>query len=120
MLGTEPSISTDTDVSRGASTDISSVEMPQMTQCQFEFMAVLCMKEQIKVDVSDTAHIRFQEVIFYDISKQLTCFWNSWGSEPASRHECRLGPRPGTNASDIEVDTRCPLSDAMSFGASIS
>ena len=73
-----------------------------MTQCRFEFMAVLCMKEQIEIDVSDTAHIRFQEVIFYDISKQLTCFWNRWSSEPASRHECRLGPRPGTDASEIK------------------
>ena len=41
MLGTEPTISTDTDVCRGASADIASVEMPQMTQCQFEFMAIL-------------------------------------------------------------------------------
>ena len=74
MLGTKPTLSTDTDVCRGASTDISSVEMPQMTQCRFEFMDVLRMKEQIKVDVSDTAHIRFQEMIFYDIAKHLTCF----------------------------------------------
>ena len=59
MLGTELSISTDTDVSRGASADLAPVEMPQMTQCPFEFMAVLCMKEQIKVDVSDLSHVGF-------------------------------------------------------------
>ena len=45
-----------------------------MTQCRFESMAVLCMKEQIKVDVSDSAHMRVQGLIFYDISKQFDVF----------------------------------------------
>ena len=46
MLGMEPTMSTDMDICRGASADIASVEVPQPTQCQSEFMAVLCMKEQ--------------------------------------------------------------------------
>ena len=53
---------------------MSSVERPQMTQCQFESMAVLCMKEQLKVDVSDSAHMRVQGLIFYDIAKQFDVF----------------------------------------------
>ena len=109
MLGTELSISTDTDVSRGASADLAPVEMSQVTQCPFEFMAVLCMKEQIKVDVSDTAHIRVQEMIFYDIAKHLTCFWNSVGRGAYFLTQMSVGPWPDTNASDIEVDTRCPV-----------
>ena len=46
MLDTEPTMCTDTDVCRGASADIASVEVPQPTSCQSEFMAVMCMKEQ--------------------------------------------------------------------------
>ena len=52
---------TDTDVCQGASADIASVEVPQPTQCQSEFMAVLCMKS--KDDVSKTAHLITQEII---------------------------------------------------------
>ena len=75
--------------------------MPQMTQCRLEFMAVLCMKEQIKVDVSDTAHIRFQEMIFYDIAKHLTCFWNKVGLGAYFPIRMSVGPQSSTNASNI-------------------
>ena len=60
-MGAEPTISSDTDICRGALADIASVEVPQPTQCQSEFIAVLCMKEQIKDDVSNATHIMTQK-----------------------------------------------------------
>ena len=57
-------------VCRDASVNITSVEVPQPTQCQSEFMAILCLKEQIKDDVSNTAHIMTQEII-----SVMPCVW---------------------------------------------
>ena len=72
-------------------------------------MAILCTKEQIKVDVSDTAHKGLQEMTFYDNAKHLMCFWNSAGCRAYFPTQMSVGPWPGTNASDIEVNTRCPV-----------
>ena len=91
-----------------------------MTQCQFESMAVLCMKEQLKVDVSDSAHMRVQGLIFYDIAKHLTCFSNNVGLGACFPARMSVRSSSDTNVSDVEVDARCPLSDTMSFGASVS
>jgi hypothetical protein len=119
MLGTEPLISTDTDVSRGASADLASVEMPQMTQCQYEFMAVLCMNKQIKVDVSKSSHVGIMNKVMV-FQNNLTCFWNNVGLGACFPARMSVRSSSDTNVSDVEVDARCPLSDAMSFGASVS
>ena len=83
----ESKISSDTDACRGASADIASVEVPQPTQCQSEFMAVLCMKEQIKDDVSNTTHIITQEII-----SVMPCVWIDVGHKAYDiyRHGCLL------------------------------
>ena len=72
----EPTISSDTDVCRCDLADIASVEVPQPTQYQSEFMAVLCMKEQIKEGVSNTTHIITQEII-----SVMLCVWIDVGHE---------------------------------------
>ena len=55
---------TDTDVCRGASADIASVEVPQPTSCQSGFMAVFVHERaEMKEGVGNTTHVITQDII---------------------------------------------------------